>query len=177
MRLFEGFYPTYAAKNTYSIDFKKLWDEGFRGVIFDIDNTLVGHDQPADRRAYKFLKSLKEYGFRTMIVSNNEEPRVKSFADKLECPYVYKALKPRGTGYTKAKELMDLPCDQIICIGDQLFTDIWGANRAGMKSVLVGRLFYKEPPHIHFKRVLEFPVLHSYFRKRRREAHAKSRKY
>ena len=72
MRLFEGFYPTYAAKNTYSIDFKKLWDEGFRGVIFDIDNTLVGHDLPADRRAYRFLKSLKEYGFRTMIVSNNE---------------------------------------------------------------------------------------------------------
>ena len=78
-----------------------------------------------------------------MIVSNNEEPRVKSFADKLECPYVYKALKPRGTGYTKAKELMDLPCDQIICIGDQLFTDIWGANRAGMKSVLVGSCFIK----------------------------------
>ena len=79
------FYPSYYTKNTYSIDFKKLKELGIKGIIFDIDNTLVPHDAPADKKAFRLIEELKEMGFKLMIVSNNEEPRVKLFAAARMC--------------------------------------------------------------------------------------------
>ena len=162
------FYPSYYTKNTYSIDFKKLKELGIKGIIFDIDNTLVPHDAPADKKAFRLIEELKEMGFKLMIVSNNEEPRVKSFADALGCPYVFKALKPAATGYLEAFKKTGLKKEELICIGDQIFTDIWGANRAGLKSILVGRLYPYEPPHIHLKRMLEYPVKLKYLKYRKK---------
>lgn len=169
MSIFKRFYPNLYTKTTYNIDFVKLFDHGYRGIIFDIDNTLVPHDAPADIRATMLLKKLHAMGFQTMIVSNNKEPRVKSFADVVGSEYVFLADKPGTKGYLEAVARMDLPKERVIVIGDQFFTDIWGANRSGLRSVMVGRISPKEPPHIHLKRVLEQPIKRAYFKKRRQE--------
>ncbi len=150
------------------MNFKKVRDAGYRGIIFDIDNTLVGHDAPADDHAKRLIEILNGMGFETVIVSNNEEPRVKSFSDAIGCKYVYKALIPRAYGYNKALEVLHMPKRQVLCIGDQIYTDIWGANRAGLDSVLVRKLHEYEPPHIHLKRVLEKPVLRLYVHNRKK---------
>ena len=168
MSIFKRFYPNLYTRTTYNIDFIKLFDHGFRGIIFDIDNTLVPHDAPADIKAAMLFRKLQAMGFQTMIVSNNKEPRVKSFADVVGSGYVFLADKPGTKGYLEAVDRMGLRKEQVIVIGDQFFTDIWGANRSGLRSVMVGRISSKEPPHIHLKRMLEQPIKKAYFKTRRK---------
>ena len=95
-------YPGEYIDSTYSIDFDKLYKEGYRGIIFDIDNTLVTHGSPADERAIALFKHLKELGFSCLVLSNNKEPRVKSFAKQVGIKYIYKAGKPKPSGYRAA---------------------------------------------------------------------------
>lgn len=156
------FYPDERKNSVYEIDFETLYSQGYRGLLFDIDNTLVGHGDPADERAIELFQKLHEIGFKTCLISNNKEPRVKPFADAVESYYVYKANKPSGAGYEKGCEVMGVPKDQAIFIGDQLFTDIWGANRAGIRNIFTKRLYFHEEPQIHLKRVLEWIVLAFY---------------
>ncbi|MBP5609191.1 MAG: YqeG family HAD IIIA-type phosphatase [Lachnospiraceae bacterium] len=167
MSVFKNLYPDKYYKNTYAVDFDSFRARGYRGIIFDIDNTLVEHDAPATARAALLVRRLKKRGFKVEIVSNNEEPRVKSFAAGVGSGYVYKAGKPGRRGYLEAVRKMGLRKEQVLVVGDQLFTDIWGANRSGLHSVLVGRISFKEPPHIHMKRLLEFPVKLAYFIEKR----------
>ena len=83
-------YPDEYLDSTYSIDFDQLYKEGYRGIIFDIDNTLVPHGAPADERAISLFAHLKELGFHCMLLSNNREPRVKMFNDAVHVSYIYK---------------------------------------------------------------------------------------
>ena len=87
-------YPKEYKDSTYNIDFEQLYKEGYRGIIFDIDNTLVTHGSPADERAIALFKHLKEIGFKCLLLSNNKEKRVRSFADQVGAKYIYKAGKP-----------------------------------------------------------------------------------
>ena len=97
--------------STYEIDFDALYREGYRGIIFDIDNTLVPHGAPADERAKKLFAHLKELGFSCCLLSNNKEPRVKMFNDDVQVQYIFKAGKPKCFGYEKAMERMGAtPC-------------------------------------------------------------------
>ena len=72
-------YPDEYMPSTYQIDFDKLYEQGYRGLIFDIDNTLVPHGAPADERAIRLFAHLKELGFQCVLLSNNKEMRVKMF--------------------------------------------------------------------------------------------------
>jgi HAD superfamily phosphatase (TIGR01668 family) len=160
--IFRNLYPKSFAASAYSIDYEKLYKKGYRGIIFDIDNTLVGHDKPATEESVELAMRLKDIGFRLMIVSNNDEPRVKSFADELGIPYVFKAKKPSKDGYLKAVLLMGTTLKTTFAVGDQLITDIWGANRAGIFNIRVNPLYKEEPPKIVFKRKLEKIILFFY---------------
>ena len=92
--MFKTFYPDQYLASTYVIDFEKLYEKGFRGLIFDIDNTLVPHNAPADDRAVALFERLKRIGYRCCLISNNQEPRVKMFNEKIQVDYVYNAHKP-----------------------------------------------------------------------------------
>ena len=78
--MFEKFFPDEYVASTYVIPFEKLYEKGYRGVIFDIDNTLVPHGKPADKRAVELFSKLHSMGFQTCLISNNRESRVKPFA-------------------------------------------------------------------------------------------------
>ncbi len=84
----------------------------------------------------RLFRHLRELGFLTMLISNNSEARVKPFAWQLQTEYVHKAGKPKKRGYERAIRQMKLSPGRILFVGDQIFTDIWGANRAGMRTVL-----------------------------------------
>lgn len=167
--MFERFYPDEEVESSYVIDYEALYQVGYRGVIFDIDNTLVPHGAPADERAVALFESLHEMGYRTMLLSNNKEPRVKMFADAVDSPYLYKAGKPGRAGYLKAMEEMQTTADSTLFVGDQLFTDIWGAKRAGIVTRLVKPIHPKEEIQIVLKRYLEKIVLFFYHRKNGRK--------
>ena len=99
--MFKTFYPDQYLASTYVIDFEKLYKEGFRGLIFDIDNTLVPHNAPADDRAIALFERLKSIGYRCCLISNNQEPRVKMFNEKIQVDYVYNAHKPSTKNYIR----------------------------------------------------------------------------
>lgn len=167
--MFERFFPDRYVASTYVIDFEKLYEQGFRGLIFDIDNTLVPHGAPADERAVRLFQRLKEIGFRCCLISNNQEPRVKMFNEKIQVDYVYNAHKPSTKNYYRAMEIMGTDAANTVFIGDQLFTDVWGAKRAGIPSILVKPIHPKEEIQIVLKRRLERIVLRSYEKSRGKE--------
>lgn len=160
--MFDRFFPDRYVASTYVIDFEKLYSEGVRGLIFDIDNTLVPHGAPADRRVEELFARLKRIGFGCCLISNNQEPRVRMFNKNIQVDYVYNAHKPSTKNYVKAMETMGTGTDNTVFIGDQLFTDVWGAKRAGIPNILVKPIHPKEEIQIVLKRYLEKIVLHFY---------------
>lgn len=172
--MFRCFYPDRYEDSVYGLDFEKLYQEGCRGIIFDIDNTLVTHGAPADERSTALFERLKEMGIGTILLSNNKEPRVKQFADAVRSPYIFKAGKPGTDNYRKAMELLGTDTHNTVFIGDQLFTDVWGAKRTGIPSVLVKPIHPKEEIQIVLKRYLEKIVLYFYTREQKKDSGGKA---
>ncbi|MED9903731.1 MAG: YqeG family HAD IIIA-type phosphatase [Lachnospiraceae bacterium] len=164
--MFKRFYPHHEVESAYTINYEKLYEDGFRGIIFDIDNTLVPHGAPADERAVALFERLKKKGFRIMLLSNNKEPRVKLFNDAVKVNYIYKAGKPGVKGYQRAMEKMKTRPESTMFVGDQLFTDVWGAKKAGIETWLVSPIHPKEEIQIVLKRYLEKIVLFFYHRRK-----------
>lgn len=162
MKLFHRFYPDEYVDSVYRIDFYKLYEEGYRGVLFDIDNTLVPHGKKADARAKKLIKELKSIGFGICLISNNQKERVTSFNDEVQVKFIYNAHKPSRKGYEKAMKILNTNKDNTIFIGDQLFTDVYGAKRTGIRNILVKPIHPKEEIQIVLKRRLEKIVLFFY---------------
>lgn len=163
--MFRRFYPGEYMDSTYIIDFEMLFHEGYRGVLFDIDNTLVEHGVPADDKAIALFEELRSIGFKTCAISNNRKSRVQPFADKVGTMYVSKARKPSTVSYVKAMGMMNTDTSNTLFVGDQIFTDIRGANKAGIRTILVKPISKKEEIQIVLKRYLEKIVL--YFMKKR----------
>lgn len=161
--MFRTFYPDQCLDSVYLTDYKKFWEKGTRGIIFDVDDTLVMHGQPATKEAIELLDYLKEIGFHVVLVSNNKEPRVKSFYEQVEADaYFFKARKPSRKNYLKAMQVMGTTRENTIFFGDQLFTDVWGAKRAKVFGVLVKPIDPREEIQIVLKRKLERMVLYFY---------------
>lgn len=163
-------FPTTDIDSSYDINYEALFEAGYRGIIYDIDNTLVTHGAPANEKALELFRRLHAIGYKTVLLSNNKEPRVKSFAQAVEAEYIFKAGKPSKKGYLCACEKMQLATDEVFFVGDQLFTDILGANNAGLYSILVKPIHPKEEIQIVLKRILEKPILAVY---RWRKKHVK----
>ncbi len=166
MELFRRFLPDKIDESAYSIDYDAVFSDGIRAIIFDIDNTLVAQNAPADETVCGFFRELHQKGFRTCLISNNSEARVRPFAELTESFYLFNAGKPLLRSYTQAMTLLKSDLDTTLFIGDQILTDIFGAKRLGMKHILVRPL---DPKHEYFriklKRILERPIINAYYRK------------
>lgn len=168
--MFNKFFPDEYMASTYVISFEKLFEEGYRGVIFDIDNTLVPHGAPADERAKKLFARLEKIGFQSCLLSNNQEPRVKMFNQDIQTNYIYNAHKPSTKNYVKAMEKIGTNKENTLFVGDQLFTDVWGAKRAGIRNILVKPIHPKEEIQIVLKRYLERIVLFFYKKEQKKSS-------
>lgn len=164
--MFQNLYPDEDVASAYEIDYQAFYDRGYRGILFDVDNTLVEHDQPVTLAAIELFQKLQETGFQTCIISNNKDERVKPLAAALESEYVYKAGKPSARGYLQGMKKMDTVPETTLFVGDQIFTDIWGANRAGVHSILVKQIAKHEEIQIVLKRLLEKIVMIFYRRRK-----------
>jgi len=164
--MFQNLYPDEDADSAYEIDYQSYYDKGYRGILFDVDNTLVEHGQPVTIMAIALFQSLREMGFKTCIISNNKDERVKPLAEALEAEYVYKAGKPSAKGFQEGMRRMGTSPGTTLFVGDQIFTDIWGANRAKIHSILVKQIARHEEMQIVLKRYLEKIVLAAYHKKK-----------
>lgn len=156
------FYPKRIADSAFAINYEKLYKEGYRGIIFDIDNTLVEHGADADQRAINHIAGLKNMGFEVCLISNNKEERVSRFNREINVRYIHNAKKPATKNIVRATRLMGTRIDNTVFIGDQLFTDVFGANRIGMMNYFVKPIGPREEIQIVFKRKLERIVLKHY---------------
>ena len=168
--LFSAFYPDERWKSAYTIDYGAWYERGYRGIIFDIDNTLVPHGAPATQEAIALFERLREIGFATCLISNNQLPRVKPFADAVGSMFIEDAHKPSKKNYLAACEKMHTEPSNTLFVGDQLFTDVWGARRAGIYSILTEPIHPKEEIQIVLKRRLERIVLYFYEKNKKRSA-------
>ncbi len=180
--MFEKFYPTELAVSSYDIDYERMYSKGMRGLIYDIDNTLVMHGADANEEAVSLFTRLTKMGYSVCFISNNKEPRVRRFYDGLatggvctdKMHYLFKADKPSRKNYRKAMEIMGTDETNTCFIGDQLFTDVYGANRTGIKSILVKPIDKHEEIQIVLKRKLEKPLLMAYHHRNRKKNDKKS---
>ena len=97
-----AFYPDEWLDSAYDIPYEQFYQKGMRGIIFDIDNTLVPHGAPADERAVQLFERLRAIGFHTCLLSNNKEARVAPFAGQVDSDYIYKGRKPKRSGNRQA---------------------------------------------------------------------------
>ena len=166
--MFKKFFPDEYLESTYKIDFEEQYRKGYRGIIVDIDNTLVPHGAPSDKRAEKLFEGLKKMGFQCCLLSNNQYQRVSSFNEKIQVHFIENAHKPSRKNYLKAMELMGTKIENTLFVGDQLFTDVYGAKRVGIHNILVKPIHPKEEIQIVLKRKLEKIVLFFYAKEQRK---------
>ena len=174
--MFRRFYPAEMAESSYDINYEELYRKGYRGLIYDIDNTLVEHGADANAEVVALFRRLNKIGFRICLLSNNKAPRVRRFyrgarVKGVKLHYIFNAQKPRRRNYLKAMVLMRTTKKNTLFIGDQLFTDVYGANRSGIRSILVKPINKAEEVQIVAKRKLERIVMHFYRRNRWEKMH------
>lgn len=166
--MLKSFFPDEYMASAYVIPYDKLYEDGYRGIIFDIDNTLVPHGAPADERAKKLFQELKNMGYSCCLLSNNQETRVKMFNQEIGVHYIFNAHKPAMKNYREAMRMMGTNRKNTLFVGDQLFTDVWGAKRTGIRNILVRPIHPKEEIQIVLKRYLEKFVLYFYLKEQKK---------
>lgn len=132
------FYPDLYLKRATELNIEMIKKNQIKGIILDVDNTLIDYYKNMLEGVEEWCKALKKEGILFCIASNsNKKQKVEMVANKLDIPYVFFAKKPLKAGLNKAKEILGMEAEKIAVIGDQIFTDIVGANRCNMYSVLV----------------------------------------
>jgi HAD superfamily phosphatase (TIGR01668 family) len=130
--------PKQVVETVGEIDLEQLYAQGFRGIVTDLDNTLVRQKTPDATEACKaFIAQARAIGYRIVILSNNGPRRVGHFAKPLDLPFICRARKPRPGAFRAALQLLGVEPSQALMLGDQTMTDILGGNRAGLHTVLV----------------------------------------
>jgi len=136
--MFERLLPHMRVNTVYEINLDELHARGVRGIITDLDNTLVGAKEAlATPELVQWLDYVRSRGFQVVIVSNNNETRVGKFAAPLDIPYIHAARKPAGKSFKKALSVLRLAPEETVVIGDQMLTDVLGGNRMGLYTILV----------------------------------------
>lgn len=160
--MFKSLFPYEHVKSVFSIDYERLYKIGFKGILFDIDNTLVHHGDDSTPEIDGLIEHIQKIGFKVLLLSNNTSERIERFMKNIDAQYIPDADKPDITAYKKAIHMLNLNKDQLVCVGDQIFTDILGANRFGIASILVDFIRLDSNKKIGKKRQLEKIILKLY---------------
>ena len=149
------------------IQISELKEQGIEAVLLDLDNTLTrwqSHEVSDEIAAW--LTELKAAGLKLCLISNTRfGRRLKKMSEELDIPYVRKAWKPRRKGFREALNELEVAPERAVMIGDQMFTDVLGANRSGIYSIMVKPMAHREFVGTKFSRMVEKPLL-AWFRKR-----------
>lgn len=136
--MLKKFLPDEHVENILDIQPEMLKKRGIKGLVTDLDNTLVAWNEPnITPQLIAWFSSLKKAGISVMIMSNNSEKRVKLFSHPADIPYIFRARKPLPFAFKRAMRIMNVKKDELVVVGDQLMTDVWGGNQVGAHTILV----------------------------------------
>ena len=159
-------YPDFYCNNVRDVKLEFLQEHNIKGIILDVDNTLIDYYRKFEDGTIEWVNNLKKAGIKFCIVSNtNKLDKVIYVAETLEIPYFYFAKKPFKTGFIKAKEKMGLEAENIAAIVDQILTDVIGSNRCKMFSILVKPIQEKDIFITRIKRPIENKIINNYLNK------------
>lgn len=163
--MLKHFLPDQHVKSIFEITPESLKDKGVKGIITDLDNTLVEWDRPqATPKLIEWFDDMRRNEILVTIVSNNNEKRVKSFSDPLQIPFIFQARKPMTRAFNRALKQMGISKKETVVIGDQLLTDVLGGNRSGFHTILVVPVAQTDGFFTRFNRMIERRIL-NWFRK------------
>ncbi|WP_163101869.1 YqeG family HAD IIIA-type phosphatase [Peribacillus alkalitolerans] len=164
--MLKNFLPSEHVKSIFDINPESLLEKGIKGIITDLDNTLVEWDRPtATPKLIEWFENMRSHGILVTIVSNNNERRVRTFSDPLQIPFIFLARKPMGRAFRKAIQQMGIKREEAVVIGDQLLTDVLGGNRNGFHTILVVPVAQTDGLITRFNRKVERRIL-AFFRKK-----------
>lgn len=155
--------PKIHLESVFMINSQILKNNYIKGIIIDIDNTLVAWEaKNVDKKACEFVERLLQEGFKICILSNSTKKRVEEFNKDLNLPAIYNAGKPKKSAFIKAMKMLQTDALNTAVIGDQIFTDILGGNKLGLFTILVNPISTKEFIGTRLVRVFERFVLKKY---------------
>ena len=158
--MLKPFTPNLIVSAVRDIPLDDLAQRGIRGLLFDLDNTLLAHRRDQfDPEVVNWLRQARDAGFGVCVVSNGKPGRTLALAERLAVPAVCQSRKPRRGGLRRALDMLRLKPTDVAMVGDQLFTDIWAGNRLGVYTILVEPYDADEPWVVRVKRPLERIVL------------------
>lgn len=161
-------YPKEYLNSVKEISIELLEKNHIKGLILDVDNTLIDFDKKMPDGVEEWAQNLKKVGIKLCILSNsNKVDKVKSVANQLEIPFLYFAKKPFKSGFKKAKAVLGIEAENIAVVGDQIMTDVIGANRSHMFSILVKPIEEKDYLLTKIKRPLERLIIQRYLKKKK----------
>ena len=165
--LLKNLYPKYTYEKVEDIPYDLIKKDGIKLILMDMDNTLIDNRGQYSKGLRKWIKEIKSKGVELYIVSNSFSTKVvKRISKELGVKYYYKASKPRRKGFRAVCEhYPDISKKEILMIGDQLFTDVWGGNRYNINTCLVRRINKRENIVSAVKRPFERLILMRYYKK------------
>lgn len=153
-------FPDLKYEDVSSIKIDVLKEKKIQGIVLDVDNTLIDFRRNMKEAVKDWVKQLKENQMQVCILSNsNKIDKIKKVAETLQIDYFYNAKKPMKTGFKKVLKMTNLLPEQVAVVGDQVFTDVWGANRMKMLSIYVTPISKEEHWYTKIKRPLEKMIL------------------
>ena len=156
----EKFLPDIYQKSIFTIDYKKLLKSGIKCLLFDLDNTIcpVNIKKP-DKKTIDLFEELKDMGFKIIIISNNTKARVAPFKDILNVDAAHSSGKPFKHKYNKIMKIYNFKDSEIAAVGDQIITDVYGANRMEFTSILVNPISPSDGFATKFNRFIERKIM------------------
>ena len=153
------FRATWVADSIYDISVEGLARRGIKLLLADLDNTLVPYGVPLpDQKLMNWRDELAAYGITLFVLSNNRhENRPRIFSEGLEVSFIGHAGKPGTHSFLKAMEFMRVTKEQTAIVGDQIFTDVLGGNRAGIATILVKPIRLAGNPGRYLRYAVEVP--------------------
>lgn len=136
--MFSKFKPTWMVDAIYKVTPAQLRALGIKAVLTDLDNTLIAWNNPdGTEELLVWIEEMRNAGFPVIVVSNNKDSRIKRAVENFELDYVARAMKPLTKGFKEAQQKLGLKPEEMVMVGDQIMTDIRGANAAGIRNILV----------------------------------------
>ncbi len=160
------FLPDIYQKSIYTIDYKSLKNAGFKVIVFDLDNTLVPITMNEPSKKIKdLIEDIKSMGLKPVLMSNSRRARVEPFKEGLLVDAACSSMKPLKLKYKKILNIYDVKPSEVACIGDQIMTDVVGANRMGMVSILINPISTNDFKGTKFNRIFENAIIKHYTKK------------